>query len=209
MKKKVHIRKNSIAWYVVKFRKPFLVAGLACACYIGMTAVESAFAEEIEEMPLPVEVPEVVETLEVIEEESVKLWDIPLDEDLQLHVVEIADNYGIKPELILAIIEQESNYDPQTVGDNGASASLMQVQKKWHTERMEKLGCTDLMNPYENIIVGTDYLAELMEEGSLEWALMAYNGGRSHANKHMNNGNVTKYANEVIARYEELRKGEC
>lgn len=198
MKKRYYIRKNSPAWYAVKFRKPLLVAGLACICYMGMTAV--TFAEETQPEP---ELPQPV--IEIIEEEPVRLWDVPLDEELQLHIIEVAESYGIEPELILAVIGQESSYDPETVGDNGASASLMQVQKRWHSERMEKLGCTDLMNPYENIIVGTDYLAELMEEGSLEWALAAYNGGRSYANKHMNNGNVTKYANEVIARYEELK----
>lgn len=201
--KKVHIRKNSIAWYAVKFRKPLLVAGLACICAVTVNAIDTAFAEEIEPEPELPQIP-VIEYVEP-EEEPVKLWNVPLDEDLQLHVVEVAESYGIEPELILAVIGQESSYNPETVGDNGASASLMQVQKRWHSERMEKLGCTDLMNPYENIIVGTDYLAELMEEGSLEWALAAYNGGRSYANKHMNNGNVTKYANEVIARYEELK----
>ena len=54
----------------------------------------------------------------------------------------------------------------------------MQIQPKWHGERMARLGVTDLMDPYQNVLTGCDILAEkLAEYGNLHDALSAYNAG--------------------------------
>ena len=132
-------------------------------------------------------------------EDAREYFDIPLDRELQDYIFDLCETAGVDPGIVVAIIERESKYDASAVGDGGRSFGLMQIQSKWHTGRMLDLGCSDLLDPYDNVTVGIDYLAELGQDGaSLEWVLMAYNGGPSYANRKMNAGIVTDYAREVV-----------
>ncbi len=124
--------------------------------------------------------------------------DIPLDEETQLLLYQACDETGIQYELALAVIWQETDFRNIT-GDGGDSAGYMQVQEKWHKARMERLGVTDLFDPYSNFLVGCDYLAELIEKGrGLEWAVMAYNGGPTYANDMKKAEKVSQYAKNVL-----------
>lgn len=144
---------------------------------------------------------------EIVEEDVHGYFDVPLSEDLQDHIFMVCESYGIDPAIVIAMIQRESNFVIDIVGDNGNSFGLMQIQPRWHRDRMEKLGCTDLLNPYQNVNVGVDYLAELFEKGkSVEWVLMAYNGGPSYANKKAANGEVNTYARDVIEKSERLKR---
>jgi hypothetical protein len=113
-------------------------------------------------------------------------YDTPADLDLVDHVRAVGEQYDIPAEIILAIIEKESNYDANAVGDDGKSKGLMQIQERWHQDRMYRLKCTDLLDPYQNITVGADYLAELIanNEGDIEKALIAYNMGQKGAERY-------------------------
>lgn len=131
--------------------------------------------------------------------------DIPLSYEVQHHIYELSWEYDIDPILVMAIIQKESKCNPDAIGDYGNAIGLMQIQQRWHHERMRDLNCTDLSDAYQNITVGMDYLAELFEgDMSTEWVLMAYNGGRSWANKHARVGYTTKYAREVISIMDEF-----
>lgn len=141
--------------------------------------------------PSPIEI-------ETEEEPTVVRDDIPLDEETQLLLYQACEETGIQYELALAVVWKETNFRNIT-GDNGASKGYMQVQQRWHTERMERLGVTDLADPYGNFHVGCDYLAELLgKDRGLEWALMAYNGGPSYANKMAKAEQVSQYAQKVL-----------
>lgn len=145
--------------------------------------------------------PEVIEE-PVIEEvvPTVEYFDVPLDESLQDHIFAECEKYDVEPALVVAMIQRESRFDADVIGDSGRSFGLMQIQKRWHSERMEKLGCTDLLDPYQNVTVGIDFLAELIGSGKgVEWALMAYNGGPSYANRLRGEGRVSDYASGVMA----------
>ena len=125
--------------------------------------------------------------------------DIPLSYEIQHYIYELSCEYNVDPILVMAIIQKESKCDPNTVGDSGNAIGLMQIQRKWHNERICRLKCDDMYDPYQNILVGMDYLAELYEgDMTTEWVLMAYNGGRTWANKHARIGYTTKYAREVL-----------
>ena len=132
--------------------------------------------------------------------EEVKLYyDVPLNDDLQDYIFEVCEDYGVNHLVVLAMIKKESAFNSASVGDNGNSFGLMQIQPRWHQQRMNELGVTDLLDPYQNILVGVDYLADMMAyEKGLEWALMAYNGGPTYANQKLASGEVNKYAKSVL-----------
>lgn len=141
------------------------------------------------------------ETLEPIR----KYYDIPLTENLQEHIFLTCEDYGVEPEIIFSIIETESNYEASTVGDNGESFGLMQIQPRWNKERMERLKCDDLLDPYQNVRVGIDLISEYNEYGKpLEFVLMAYNGGVSYAFEKDRDGIITNYASTVMSKIGQL-----
>lgn len=156
---------------------------------------------------------EVLEDLEIEEAEesekdceivdSVQYFDVPLSEDLQDYIFGQCESVGIEPEIIIAMIEKESTYEADVIGDNGRAFGLMQIHPRWHSWRMEELGCTDLLDPFDNVTVGIDILAELIEIGaaegkSIEWALMAYNGGEDYADSLISEGQISEYASDVM-----------
>lgn len=148
-----------------------------------------------------------VVTPAVEEIEMVLYFDVPLDKDLQDYIFEECETYGIDPAIIIAMIDKESKCKASVIGDNGRSFGLMQIQARWHYDRMARLGVDDLLDPYQNVIVGIDYLAELIGRGKgLEWALMAYNGGPSYANKKAASGVVSNYAQNIIEKSKGLRR---
>lgn len=104
--------------------------------------------------------------------------DIPLDAEIQHLLYKACGETGIRYELALAVIWQETDFR-NVIGDGGESAGYMQVQEKWHRDRMERLGVTDLLDPYGNFMVGLDFLAELLEKHELTDALTRYNSGRT------------------------------
>lgn len=134
-------------------------------------------------------------------------FNVPLDHKLQDHIFALCEEKCIDPAIIIAMIDKESKFDIDIIGDKGKSYGLMQIQPRWHKERMEDLGVTDLLDPYQNVTVGIDILAELLESGkSLEWALMAYNGGHSYANRLEAEGRLSTYASTVIEIASELER---
>jgi soluble lytic murein transglycosylase-like protein len=91
-------------------------------------------------------------------------------------------NDGIPVLMTLALITQESRFDPRAKGPTG-SLGLMQIQPvtahavarqhglAWQSDRT-------LLDPVQNVRIGLAYLAELRERfGSTDHALAAYNIG--------------------------------
>lgn len=134
-------------------------------------------------------------------------YDIPLDDELQDYIIETSEERGVNPAIIIAMIKRESQFDIDIVGDKGKAFGLMQIHPRWHSDRMKKLGVTDLLDPYQNVTVGIDIMAELLDGGeSVEWALMAYNGGYAHANRHIEAGTLSEYATDVLEFADELER---
>lgn len=132
-------------------------------------------------------------------EPETQYYDVPLSEDLQDHIFALCEEHDIDPALVIAMIKRESNYKARAVGDKGNSLGLMQIQPRWHYERMDRLDCPDLLDPYQNVTVGIDILSDLFAKGKpVEWVLMAYNGGRAYANRNWNSGVVSSYASKVL-----------
>jgi len=174
---------------------------------LGISAALVAIAPEKHTEPPEVVVlakPEPVMEAEPAEEDTPVREDIPLDAEIQLLLYQACEETGIQYELALAVIKQETDFR-NIAGDSGFSIGYMQVQPRWHSDRMERLGVTDLADPYGNFLVGCDYLAEMLGKGrGLEWALMAYNGGPSYANDMAKAGRVSQYAKDVLNYMNEL-----
>ncbi len=125
-------------------------------------------------------------------------YNVNLPTEVQECIITECEKYNINPSIVIAMIERESQFIPDIIGDNGNSFGLMQIQPRWHTNRMEKLGCTDLLNPIQNVKVGIDYLGELyIRYNDIAKALVAYNRGSY-------NGTITNYAYSVMARANEV-----
>lgn len=181
---------------VVNFAFGALI-GTVISVYAANQRVEADAGQVAKEYPIGTPVVKVVEIKE-IETDKPEYFNVPLSHDIQDHIFATCEEYGIAPALVVAMIAQESDFGAQKVGDGGDSAGLLQVQRKWHQERMDRLGCDNLLDPYQNITVAVDYIAELKEiNPDLYWVLMAYNSGMHRATKNMEAGKYSDYAVEV------------
>lgn len=133
---------------------------------LGLNAIATAIDNpEVYEKPLPEPVP--VAQLEIND-----------------HIDKMAKRYGLNPDVIKALIEEESGWCESAEGDNGNSVGLMQIQEHWHKDRMKRLGVNDLYDSEQNITVGCDILSELLNKyGNYEDALSVYNSGNIHDGK--------------------------
>lgn len=202
-------------------------AGLA-ALALAVTLSGCAKGVDAAESPVPSEavsativevaverVPEASHMTEVVEPTpeptpAVYIYDVPLDADLQFHIIRLCDDYHIDPAIVMAMIERESRFKPGAVGDGGESFGLMQINLKYHRERMEKLGVSDLLDPHQNVMVGIDYLAELvLRHEDIEVSLMAYNAGEGGANRYWWRHGIysNAYSSGVLERSRTFREG--
>lgn len=160
-------------------------------------------SEEIDEEVIEEEIVE--EIVEEVVEEQPTYFDVPLDHELQDYIFELCEKYSVDPAIVVSMIYKESSFRATVMGDNGNSYGLMQIQPRWNQERMDKLGCQNLLDPYQNVTVGIDLIGELVSKGKpIEWVLMSYNGGQSYANKKWAKGEVSEYATTVLEYSETL-----
>lgn len=133
---------------------------------------------------------------------------------VQKYTFIVCNNYGVDYEMVFALIEIESNCKYNAEGDGGNSVGYMQIQEQWHRERMERLGVDDLTNPFQNVLVGVDILAELQEQIKARGTdtlqadvLAAYNYGMNGAKKWLwdNGVHLYSYNTAILQRADELR----
>lgn len=202
MKKNEYIRKGSIAWYASRYWKPALAVGLS----ITVLGTAIAFAGTKDEEQLNVQEP--IKTRSIIEYQTfTPIESVPLDAELQEHIFNIAEGYGLEGELILAMAGIESNYSHCAIGDEGESYGLLQVQPKWYEEEMARLNVSkeQLLDPYANVVLGVDIVAGYIERFGLEYGLIAYNEGPDDAIAKKEIGVISEYAESVLMLAELLK----
>jgi soluble lytic murein transglycosylase-like protein len=128
-----------------------------------------------------------------------------LTPEIQQECISIGNEYNICPELLMAIIESES----WGIADvsNGNCKGLMQINEKFHKDRMSKLNVSDLFSPHDNILTGTDYLRELFGKYDTAEVIICYNMGENKAKKLFARGIYeTAYSRKILERSAELER---
>ena len=90
-----------------------------------------------------------------------------------------AEEVGLDPLLVLAVISVESRFNPVAESGMGAKG-LMQIIPKYHRAKLLEQGGEDaVLDPEANIVVGVRILQEYVHRtGTLEAGLQYYNGAR-------------------------------
>lgn len=117
--------------------------------------------------------------------------------DVDSLIADTANQYGIDPNLLAAIAEQESGFNQSAQSEAGA-LGIMQLMPDTATGL--GVDATDLAG---NIEGGAKYIKQMLDQfgGDLHKALEAYNGGPGG----VGNAETMKYADEVMQRYEKFK----
>lgn len=100
-------------------------------------------------------------------------------------VLKAAGYFGLDPNLIWAVMRQESAFNPGAVSSAGASG-LMQLMKKTAQWEADTIGIKkyDIFSPSDNVTLGAAHLSRLTRTyDRLEYALAAYNAGGGSVNR--------------------------
>ena len=134
------------------------------------------------------------------------LRDIPLSCELQSYTYETADKYGVNYDLMLAIMQTESQFT-NVISDNGEDIGLCQINTinaEWlYTEH----GIYNLMDERQNIEACAIILSKLQGQFNEEnHVVMAYNLGASKAEKYISSGKITEYTEKVYENMKEIKE---
>jgi soluble lytic murein transglycosylase-like protein len=110
-----------------------------------------------------------------------------------------ADEVGLDPLLVLAVIAVESRFNPIAESGMGAKG-LMQIIPRFHLDKLRAAGGEDaVFDPESNILVGARILQEYVyRTGTLVAGLQQYNGASRDSNAY--------YAQRVMAERERLEQ---
>lgn len=119
------------------------------------------------------------------------------------HVEKYAKEFNVDPLLIFSMIKAESNFDEKAQSSSGAKG-LMQLMEATAIEIANKIDeplveQENLLEPEKNIMIGTKYYAELLQnyDGNMLLALTAYNAGMGNVNEWIKNEIIKKDGSDI------------
>jgi len=103
-------------------------------------------------------------------------------------VIRLSPDYGLSPELILAVIEVESNFNTKVLLPKNAQGLMQLIPAT-----AKRFGVKDVWDPLDNLKGGMAYLQWLLNyfENDLNYALAAYNAGEQAVKRH---GGIPPYS---------------
>lgn len=115
-------------------------------------------------------------------------------------ILKHAKQYDVNPNLIKAIMKQESRFNPNATSPAGAQG-LMQLMPA----TAKGLGVENSLNPDQNIEGGVKYISKMLKKfnNNIELALAAYNAGPSNVRNGQipQNGETPKFVENVMKYY--------
>lgn len=172
----------------------------------ALTVIQTAPALPPKADPLPMDNARELWSVER-DRQDTPLLSADLDATTQWAIYDVCDRDNQLFCTVMAIAWKESLYQTDTIGDGGNSIGMMQINTRWNTDRMERLGVTDLTDPVQSAMVAVDLLRELagtFDSGISDTpTLMAYNMGPTGARRAMDAGTYeTTYTQEVTAMFQ-------
>ena len=124
-----------------------------------------------------------------------------------------AANYRLDPQLVAAVIYQESKFDADAVSSSGA-VGLMQLLPETGQGIADRTGGEawepdDLLNPELNVRYGSWYLRHLLDKyGDERLALAAYNAGQTNVDAWRERGVGIQFdeTRHYVERVQELKR---
>jgi soluble lytic murein transglycosylase-like protein len=129
-------------------------------------------------------------------------------EVMQQYTYTVCKQNNVDYSKVIALIEMESAYKWDAIGTS-QDIGYMQIIQKWHWDRQDRLKCYNLLDPFQNISVGVDYLAELLDKynGDYEKVFTAYQCGTTGAYRYYFSAgvNASPYAREVLQKADRIQ----
>lgn len=119
----------------------------------------------------------------------------------------IGNEFNICPELLEAMAFKESRYIPTV--KSGSCKGLMQINTTIHRDRFINAGWStdEWVDPYKNMYVAADYLAELFRDyEDVAIVLYLYNGDSANAKRYRSSGYLSGYVSSILNKSEELER---
>ena len=109
---------------------------------------------------------------------------------------EVGDKYNVNPQILKAIAQQESNFDPLAEGADG-EIGMMQLMPIIRNE----YGVKDPTDPRQNVVGAARFLDDLLKkyDNDLNKTLEAYNGGETLIDKQGGSVQTRDYRDSVIS----------
>ena len=132
--------------------------------------------------------------------------DIPLSDELQEYTYHTAQHYTVDYDLILAIMQTESQYN-NIISDNGEDIGLCQINVINAEWLYKEYGLYNLMEEHQNIEACAIILNKLQGQFDDEsHVVMAYNLGAGKAQKYIRSGKITEYTEKVYENLKEIKE---
>ena len=126
-----------------------LVVGRATAPKKQVTVTETVEVPSYEADSLPVA-------------EEVTYFDVPLSHSLQRYIYEVCADENVPVSLIIAMIDQESKFNPEVVSKTG-DYGLMQINTINHEWLAEEYRTADMLDPYQNVFCGIKVIGSYIQ----------------------------------------------
>jgi Soluble lytic murein transglycosylase and related regulatory proteins (some contain LysM/invasin domains) len=138
--------------------------------------------------------------------------DVDMDEDLQEFVFYLSSAYDIDFTLVMALIQQESNFQSNLISSTN-DYGLMQINQINHEYITKTIGVTNFLDPFQNVRAGTFILRKLFEKyQDTKMVLMAYNMGEGGAARLWSQGiyetNYTQTILKIQQQFNEQLEGD-
>lgn len=210
-KARQHTRNRLIKLYAYLILAVFILIGGVGGFFLGRHTAPEKIVTVTETVTQTVEVP-VYESEMLVDTAEVFLYDVPLSNSLQRYIYEICADKSVPVPLVLAMIEHESKFNPETVSSTD-DYGLMQINRTNFNWLEEKYHSADMLNPYQNVFCGISIIGSYIGKyGDYGKALMAYNLGDYGAQKAWSSGiTSTAYSENILSlmkKYEEVAYAE-